>query len=96
MMNDKDATALQVTDKQLVKVTSRVGSVELPVEITADLMQGVVSMPHGYGHNRKGVKLDVAQRFAGASMNDLTDEMEIDELTGNAVLNGVLVRIEAL
>lgn len=96
MMNTSDADALQVVDKQLVKVTSRVGSIELPVEITDDMMVGVVSIPHGYGHNRKGIKLDVAQRFAGASMNDLTDEMEIDELTGNAVLNGVLVHIEAV
>lgn len=96
MMNTNDATALQVVDKQLIKVTSRVGSIELPVEITDDMMVGVVSIPHGYGHNRKGTNLDVAQRFAGASMNDLTDEMEIDELTGNAVLNGVLVQIEAV
>jgi anaerobic selenocysteine-containing dehydrogenase len=96
MMNTNDAVALQVIDKQLVKVTSRVGSIELPVEITDDMMVGVVSIPHGYGHNREGIKLDVAQRFAGASMNDLTDEMDIDELTGNAVLNGVLVQIEVV
>ncbi len=96
MMNTIDAAALQCVDKQLVKVTSRVGSVALPIEITADIMPGVVSIPHGYGHNRKGVKLDVAQQHAGASLNDLTDEMEIDELTGNAVLNGVWVKIETM
>ena len=96
MMHSKDATTLQFVDKQMVKVTSRVGSIELPVEVTADIMQGVVSIPHGYGHNRKGTKLDIAQRFAGASINDLTDEMELDELTGNAVLNGVSVNIEAV
>lgn len=94
LMNTDDAAALQIIDKQVVKVSSRVGSIELPVEITADIMRGVVSIPHGYGHNRKGTNLDVAQQFAGASMNDLTDEMEIDDLTGNAVLNGVLVQIE--
>ncbi len=94
MMNTSDALALQVIDKQQVKVTSRVGSVELPVEITDDIMQGVVSIPHGYGHTRKGTNIEIAQQHAGASMNDLTDEMEIDELTGNAVLNGVSVQIE--
>ena len=59
-------------------------------------MPGVLSIPHGYGHNRKGVQLDVAQQHAGVSLNDLTDEMEIDELTGNAVLNGVWVHVEAV
>ncbi|MBL7815058.1 MAG: molybdopterin-dependent oxidoreductase [Saprospiraceae bacterium] len=96
LMNKTDAESLQIIDKQQIKVSSRVGSVELPVEITDDIMQGVVSIPHGYGHNRKGIKLDVAEKYAGVSINDLTDEMDIDELTGNAVLNGVWVKIEKI
>lgn len=96
MINADDAKALHIENNQTIKVTSRVGSVELPAEVTADIMQGVLSIPHGYGHNRKGTNLDIAELHAGASINDLTDEMEIDELTGNAVLNGVLVQIEAV
>ncbi len=96
MINADDATALNIENNQTIKVTSRVGSVELPAEVTTDIMSGVLSIPHGYGHNRKGTNLDIAQQHAGASLNDLTDEMEIDELTGNAVLNGVLVHIEVV
>ena len=96
MMHSEDAKSLQLIDKQEVRVVSRVGDIALPIEITDDIMQGVLSIPHGYGHNRKGTNLDIAQQHAGASLNDLTDEMDIDALTGNAVLNGVLVRIEAV
>ena len=96
MMNTHDATALGIENHQTIKVTSRVGSVELPAEVTNDIMQGVLSIPHGYGHNRKGIKLDVAQHYAGVSLNDLTDEMEIDELSGNAAFSGTPVEIIAL
>ena len=69
------------------------GSVELPAEVTTDMMPGVVSMPHGYGHNRPGIRLDVAQAHAGVSINDLTDETLMDALTGNAALTGVAVTV---
>ena len=75
----------------MVRVASRVGSVELPAEVTTDMMPGVVSIPHGYGHNRPGIQLDVAQAHAGVSINDLTDETLLDVLTGNAALTGVAV-----
>ena len=58
------------------------------------MMPGVVCMPHGYGHDRPGIRLDVAQQHAGVSINDLTDETKMDELTGNAVLSGVPVWVE--
>jgi hypothetical protein len=50
----------------------------------------------GYGHARKGVQLDIATKHAGVSINDLTDELMIDELTGNAVFSNVAVRVEKL
>ena len=59
-----------------------------------DLMPGVISIPHGYGHGRKGVKLSVAQERPGVSVNDLTNPALKDKLSGNAVLNGVPVQIE--
>jgi anaerobic selenocysteine-containing dehydrogenase len=95
-INPIDAQVLQLMDKQIVSVTSRVGKIEVPVEITHKMLQGVVSMPHGYGHNRKGVQLDIAQKHAGVSVNDLTDEMQIDELTGNSAFSNVAVGILAL
>jgi hypothetical protein len=57
------------------------------------MMEGVVCMPHGYGHGRAHVKLDVAKRHAGVSVNDLTDELVLDELTGNAAFSNVSVNI---
>ena len=57
-------------------------------------MPGVVSIPHGWGHDRDGVLLATARRHAGASINDLTDEELIDPVTGNAAFCGVPVRVE--
>ena len=95
-MNPADATARHLTEGQKVCVRSRVGAVELPVEITATLMPGVASMPHGYGHARPGTRLAVAHAHAGASINDLTDETRLDKLTGNAALSAVPVWVEGL
>jgi hypothetical protein len=50
-------------------------------------------MPHGYGHNRKGIKLDIAEQYAGVSINDLSDEKVIDKLTGNSAFSAVRVSI---
>jgi anaerobic selenocysteine-containing dehydrogenase len=94
MIHSADAQKLNLDSQSMVKVTSRVGCVELPIEITDHMMQGVVSMPHGYGHARKGVQLDIAAKYAGVSINDLTDEYVVDELTGNAAFNNVAVKVE--
>lgn len=89
----EDAKRLGIQDGQDVLVQSRVGRVRVPVEITDDIMPGVVSLPHGFGHNRPGTKLKTAEKHAGVSINDLTDDRRIDELCGNAALNGVPVEI---
>jgi anaerobic selenocysteine-containing dehydrogenase len=90
-----DADKHNIQDQQMIKVTSRVGQVSLPAEITEKIMPGVISIPHGWGHNKKGSQWQTAEQHAGVSVNDLTDEMVLDELSGNAVLNGVPVTIEA-
>jgi anaerobic selenocysteine-containing dehydrogenase len=95
MLHPDDATARGIEVDSLVRVTSRRSSIELPVKITADIMPGVVCMPHGWGHGRPGTRMRVANSTPGVSLNDLTDISVIDELTGNAVLNGVPVRVEA-
>ncbi len=95
MIHPDDSKLLGITDNQTVKVKSRVGEIELPAEISDEIMPGVISIPHGYGHNKKGTQWSVAEQHAGVSVNDLTDEMDLDELSGNAVLNGVKVVVKA-
>jgi anaerobic selenocysteine-containing dehydrogenase len=93
LMNPADAAERNLADGQRVKVESAVGCVELPLEVDEGMMAGVVSIPHGWGHDRPGVALIVAGRHAGASINDLTDEGLVDELTGNAALIGVRIKV---
>ena len=93
-INPQDAENHQLTNGQQVKVSSRVGSIEIPIEITDIMMPGVVSIPHGWGHDHKDIRLKEAQNNPGVSINDLTDEMLVDELSGNAAFSGVPVRIE--
>lgn len=95
-LHPADAARLGVAEGQAVRVTSRVGGIELPAEITDAIMPGVVSVPHGWGHDRPGVQLAVAGRVAGVSVNDITDEQHIDALTGMPVLNGVPVTVSAV
>ena len=77
LMNTTDAQNLNFADAQKIKVSSRVGEIEIPLEITDKIMRGVVSIPHGYGHNLEGVRLDTAKNHAGVSLNDLTDETRL-------------------
>ena len=95
LINNLDAEKMNLQNLQTVKVSSRVGAVRIPCEITDAIAQGVVSIPHGYGHNRTGfISKTVAAEHAGVSLNDLTDDRVIDELTGNAAFSSVRVRIE--
>ncbi|MGE0455218.1 MAG: molybdopterin-dependent oxidoreductase [Vicinamibacteria bacterium] len=93
MMHPEDAAARGLTDGQPVAVSSRVGSVQVPLEITDDVRAGVVCLPHGYGHARPGVRLAVASRHAGASQNDLTDDQRVDLLGGTAAFSGTPVLV---
>ena len=95
MMHPTDATARGLESGQIARVTSRVGSVELAVEVTDAVMPGVVSIPHGWGHNRSGTRLGIAERHAGVSINDLTDDLAVDPVCGNASFSGVPVVVEA-
>jgi anaerobic selenocysteine-containing dehydrogenase len=75
-------------------VSSRVGSLEITVEVTEAIMPGVVSIPHGWGH--EGTAMRVASAHAGVNSNLLADEQAVDPLSGNAVLNGIRVTVAAL
>ncbi|MBN1204077.1 MAG: molybdopterin oxidoreductase family protein [Myxococcaceae bacterium] len=93
MMHPEDARALGLGEGDEALVTSRVGQLTAPVSVTDEVMRGVVSLPHGYGHRREGVRLSVATKHAGVSLNDLTDDVRVDELCGNAAFSGVPVRV---
>ncbi|WP_246604465.1 molybdopterin oxidoreductase family protein [Alteromonas lipotrueae] len=95
-LHPEDAAKYQVQEGDSVKVTSRVGELFVEVEITNSIMPGVVSIPHGWGHNKKGIKLGVASQYPGVNTNILTDEMQVDTLSGNGVLNGVPVSLERM
>ncbi len=96
LMHPDDLAQRQLFDGQPVRVTSRVGSVDIEVCASADMMPGTVSLPHGWGHHRPGARLSVARNIPGASINDLTDDQMLDPVCGVAALNGVPVRVEAL
>lgn len=93
LMHPDDLAARGLADGQRVSVRSRVGSLEVEVASSSDMMPGVVSLPHGWGHGRQGVQLAIARAQPGASANDLTDERLLDGLSGNAALNGVPVEV---
>jgi anaerobic selenocysteine-containing dehydrogenase len=93
MVHPEDAGRLGIKPGELVTVRSRVGQVSVPAEITYEIMAGVVSLPHGYGHDRHGVQLAVATKHPGVSANVLTDDQFIDMLSGNAAFNGVAVTV---
>jgi anaerobic selenocysteine-containing dehydrogenase len=93
LMHPDDAAERGLESGARVRVASRVGSIEVPVGVTADVARGVVSLPHGWGHTREGAALGVAAAHAGASLNDLTDEQSVDALSGNAAFSGVPVDV---
>ncbi len=93
LMHPDDAGRLGVASDERVEVRSRVGAVEAPVEVSDEIMPGVVSLPHGWGHSRPGIRLQTAQSKPGVSLNDLTDPERIDPLSGNAALSGVPVTV---
>ena len=95
MLHPQDAERLGIADNAEVEVSTAAGSICLPAEITSNIMPGVVSIPHGFGHARKGVRLGVASRHAGVSINDVIRNDHPDALTGTAILNGQPVQLRA-
>lgn len=95
LMHPEDAAHRALRQGQTVSVRSKAGSVEVPLEISDEIMPGVVSIPHGWGHARQGVQLQVAEKHPGGSINDVTDDLAIDELCGTAALNGIRVEVNS-
>jgi anaerobic selenocysteine-containing dehydrogenase len=95
LVSPDDAARLGLADGGRAKVRSRVGELVATVAVSDEMMPGVVSLPHGFGHGAPGVRLRVAAAHAGVSSNQLADEALLDALSGNAVLNGIPVEVAA-
>ncbi|MFD9534518.1 molybdopterin oxidoreductase family protein [Streptomyces sp. NPDC060010] len=95
-VHPQDADRLGLTDGGRARITADGGSLEVPVEITDAVRTGVVSLPHGWGHDRAGSRLSVARALPGANVNQLLDGSRLDPLSGTAVLNGFPVELAPL
>jgi anaerobic selenocysteine-containing dehydrogenase len=96
LMHGDDATKRGVSTGDLVTVTSSGGQIEVPVEVTGDIMPGVVSMPHGWGHGKPGTRMAIANDSPGVNTNILSPPTFIDEPSGNGALNGIPVTVTAV
>ena len=94
-MHPADADARGLADGASVRLRSQVGELRTEIRHDADLMPGVVCLPHGFGHRRTGVRLALATALAGESYNDLSDPAALDLPSGNAALNGLEVWVDA-
>jgi anaerobic selenocysteine-containing dehydrogenase len=90
-----DATPRGLADGMPATIRSAVGSVTATVEITDAVMPGVVSLPHGWGHDLDGARLSVARQRPGVNVNRLAGNDVVDPLSGNPHLNGVPVEVSA-
>lgn len=95
LMNPEDAAERRLDDGATTQIKSRGGALEVEVEVSPSMMKGVVSLPHGWGHDAPGIRMGVAQANAGVPSNVLTDDRVIDTASGNAVLNGIPVEVTA-
>jgi anaerobic selenocysteine-containing dehydrogenase len=94
-INPEDAKKSGVKDGAQARVSSRVGEIQVEVSVVEDMMPGVVSLPHGYGHNVPGTRLSVAKKLQpGANFNALTDELLLDDLSGTVVVSGIPVEVQ--
>ena len=93
LVHPDDAVSRGLVTGDLAELRSDTGAVTVPVEVSDAMLPGVVSLPHGWGHDRDGVRLRVARAHAGASANDVTSDRHLDTLSGNAAFNGLPVTV---
>ncbi|UUZ47224.1 molybdopterin-dependent oxidoreductase [Massilia sp. B-10] len=96
LVHPLDAARLGLADGGAARVNNGARSIDVQVEISSDMMPGVVSLPHGWGHNLPGAQLAVAAERPGVNLNALLDENLRDPLSGNAVLSGIPVQMAPL
>ena len=96
MIHPNDAKKAKLKEGDTALIESRVGMLHIETQITEDMMQGVISIPHGWGHSMPDIQLQVASKYPGVNLNTLSDDQFIDKLTGTAAFNGVPVSVKAL
>jgi anaerobic selenocysteine-containing dehydrogenase len=96
LVHPDDAAARGLVPGDVVTIRSRAGEIRAPIEISDEIMRGVVSLPHGWGHHREGTRLTVAEDHPGVSVNDVTDERFVDPFSGMGALNGITVAVEKI
>jgi anaerobic selenocysteine-containing dehydrogenase len=97
LVSEVDAERLGLENRAKARVKSRSGEVVVEVEVTAEMMPGVVSLPHGFGHMREGSRLKVARELQpGVNSNQLTDELPLDVPSGTHIANGIPVEVAAM
>jgi anaerobic selenocysteine-containing dehydrogenase len=92
-MHPEDAGRLGLADGCRATIRSTAGQVEAPVEVSDEMMPGVVCLPHGWGHDKPGTRLGVASHHAGVNNNLLAPGELVDVPSGNAVVNGIPVEV---
>ena len=93
LIHPEDAASRKLANGDLAELGSTAGTVLVPVEVTDAVLPGVVSLPHGWGHDRDGIRLRIAREHAGASINDVTSDLHLDTLSGTAAFNGTAVTV---
>jgi anaerobic selenocysteine-containing dehydrogenase len=93
LLHPDDAARCGIADGDVAVVASEAGRVEVPVEVTDAIAPGVVSLPHGWGHDRPGTRLSVAREHAGVNTNVLSPGTFVDRISGNAAVNGIPVTV---
>jgi anaerobic selenocysteine-containing dehydrogenase len=93
-VHPEDAARLGLVDGEPARLHARTGTIQAPVQVTDDVMPGVVSLPHGWGHDQPGTAMAVAAAHAGVNSNVLADDQDLEPLSGTAILNGIAVTLE--
>ena len=96
LLNPLDAARLSLSAGAVARISTAIGAIEIPVAITDTIMPGVISVPHGWGHDMDGTELDIARRNPGVNFNHIVDQRLMDLPSGNAVLSGIPVHVEAV
>ena len=94
LIHPDDAAKQDIIDGEIIEVRSRIGAIQIKAELSDEMMAGAISIPHGWGHHRDGIQLDVAAAHAGVSINDIIDDELVGELCGVSVINATPVTIE--
>jgi anaerobic selenocysteine-containing dehydrogenase len=95
IVHPDDARRLGLQDAKHVSIRSRVATRTAKLTISDEVMPGVVSLPHGWGHGAEGMRMALASANAGINFNDMADDSVIEAVVGNAILNGIPVELEA-